>query len=134
VRKAQRAVSKMRLLTGTYTLQTVRLVYRQTICLLCNKKDETVVHFILEYDILTPERCSLIKKIVNCIRYVYKAREEFLNDPAKFTQLILDPTVPTVHDILPLQPQVLKSVEDSSQMLIFALHHKRASILAGLQG
>jgi hypothetical protein len=137
LRKAQRAVSKMKILTGTYTLQTVRLVYKQTyspICLLCNKDEETVTHFILECCVLTPVRDPLIKKLAKCIPYVYEARDAILSDPAKLTQVILDPTVPDVHDILPLQSQVLKNLEDISQSLIYALHLKRASILADLQG
>jgi exonuclease III len=135
IRRVRRGVTKMRLLTGTYTLQTVRVTYRQATspqCLLCNSGEETITHFLLDCTALLPTRTGIINKIVSAIPHIYSGRQEIFNTPSLFTQLILDPTHTSVASILPLQEQELEVLERLSQDLTFALHHMRAKCLARL--
>ena len=72
----RRANIKMRLLTGTYSLQTVRAhVYKQipsAICLLCKESDETKEHFIIECPVLSSIRTNNLPVIFSKIPFVLR--------------------------------------------------------------
>ena len=76
--KVRRNNMKLRLMAGTYSLQTIRChVYKQIPspqCLLCGYEEETLEHFILQCPVLLAERSHHIIEIINRIPYVYQYR------------------------------------------------------------
>jgi hypothetical protein len=133
IRKSQRVTSKMKLLTGTYTLQTVRLVYKQTtssLCLLCNQEEETMPHFILDCEALAEKRKPLLDEIKQTIPYVYLHRQVVMEN--HLVQLILDPTHPRIQELLPLVEHTLEHLEILSQMLLHSLHLKRINMISNV--
>jgi hypothetical protein len=132
LRKSQRATVKLKLLVGTYTLQSVRLVYKQVttaLCLLCSQEDETVSHFILRCKTLMDKRLPYLNTIKNLIPCIYIHRQAVLGDEKLLTQLILDPTHPSITSILALPNGILEKLEDVTQLMIYILHHERSKVI-----
>ena len=125
----KRANVKLRLLTGTYTLQSVRArVYRQIaspLCLLCREEEENVEHFILLCPTLERERVPHLKAIMAQIPYVFRDIDQFYKDNHLLLHLILDPTHPCVSERLPLQDEIIMGLEIETQILLHTLHCKR---------
>ncbi len=69
-REAARIPVKLRLLTGTYILQTTRAAFNQhkvnPTCLMCGTADETVNHFLLDCAALSNKRAPIIDDIMRC--------------------------------------------------------------------
>ena len=92
-REVSRSNIKLRLLTGTYKLQTMAHKYKQSpspTCPLCTLSNEDTQHFILQCRVLNPVREKYICGIKEEIPRVYTYREHIISSPKLFTQLILD--------------------------------------------
>ena len=81
---------KLKLLTGTYILQTNRAAFNQNqvnpTCLMCYRDPETVGHFLVECSALKEKRCIIIDSIV-------QSMVSFTESPAtteELVQIILD--------------------------------------------
>ena len=107
IREVPRVSTKLKLVTGTYILQTNRATFNQNqvnpVCLLCQREDETVSHFLLH--------CPA------------------LDSPDSFVQLLLDCSALTCFTNAPNNEQ-LHSVEFQSRRLCHALHCERYKLLA----
>jgi hypothetical protein len=102
---------KLRLVTGTYVLQTKRIKYYRDetdpTCLLCRAAEENVLHFILQCEKLQSERVALLSEI-NAIW-----QNEFQNN--------VKPTKKNSASVARL--------EGLSRGLMFKLHIKRTKLL-----
>ena len=130
-RDVRRANIKARLLCGTYILQATRAAFNQTrikTCPLCGRDDEDITHFLLQCQVLNPSRQAILNCIMASIPLVYKHHpHQWL--PHQITQLVLDPTHPSVLSIIPLQQKVLYQIEKMSRSLCYKLHQKRCLLL-----
>ena len=81
---------KLRLVTGTYVLQTKRIKYYKnetdTTCLLCGAAEENVLHFILQYEKLQSERVALLSEINAIWQNEFQNNENF-TDLSEIDQL-----------------------------------------------
>ena len=80
---------KLRLVTGTYVLQTKRIKYYRNetdpTCLLCGAADENVLHFILQCEKLQSERVALLSEINAIWQNEFQNNENFTDLRAKLT-------------------------------------------------
>ena len=126
---------KLRLLTGTYVLQTKRIKYYRNEddptcsgCLLCGTSEETISHFILH----CPKLNSVRMEIMTEIHMVWKdeLRNDFdfsaLDDNTQL-QLILDNTA-IIRTTKSNSASVAK-IESLSRILLFRLHIHRTKLL-----
>ena len=131
-RDVRRANNKVRMVTGTYILQSTRSAFNQTkntTCLLCGDAEEDMVHFIVQCSFLEDERQPLLSNIIQCIPLVYQTHPSQTWPPHLVTQLVLDPTHPTIQSMLPLQPSVIDEIERLSRLLCYKIHMKRCKFL-----
>ena len=130
--KCRRSITKLRLMTGTYSLQTTRAyVYKQISsaqCLLCHSDEETLEHFILHCHVLNEEREFHIKRIISTIPYVYQYRQLILDDEKLLLHLIIDATHPNLSEWLPLSNEEIITLEVLTQSMLYSLHSKRSGI------
>ena len=128
----RRANTKWRVLTGIYTLQSVRHIYGQapnSQCLLCCEADEDLDHFILECPALCTVRHAFIPSILNCIPSVFVNTPLIYNSHALQVQLILDCSHQLISDLFTLPHDVVLTIERLSRRLLNNLHLQRAIIL-----
>lgn len=132
-RDVRRANTKVRLLTGTYILQATKAAFNQTrdtTCPLCKKADEDTVHFLVVCEKLEDRRHPIMKAILSTIPMVYQYHPTHTQwSPNLITQLVLDPSHPSVSNILPLERCVLFEVERLSRLLCYRVHIKRCKML-----
>lgn len=132
-READRLHSKLKLLTGTYILQTTRAHFNQyevnPTCLLCKESQETVEHFILECPSLDIVRQSIINDVENEATIILK-RNFYELTPSQKVQVIIN-----------CWPSVKKHVKNRRDIytfeyhcgrLLHALHNTRISMLKKL--
>ena len=133
----RRANTKLRLMTGTYTLQSIcARVYKQIPspqCLLCMREEESLEHFILLCPVLREERGSHLRVIMNCLPHIYKDIDLLYKDNHLLLHLILDPTHPCILNILPLQKETIEDLELYTQNFVHALHAKRLRLHSVLE-
>ena len=129
IREVPRVSTKLKLVTGTYILQTNRATFNQNqvnpVCLLCQREDETVSHFLLHCPALDSIRNPIIHNIISVCSGVYSPT----NSPGSFVQLLLDCSALTCFTNTPNNEQ-LHSVEFHSRRLCHALHRERYKLLA----
>ena len=129
IREVPRVSTKLKLVTGTYILQTNRATFNQNqvnpVCLLCQREDETVSHFLLHCPALDSIRNPIIDNIISVCSGVYSPT----NSPDSFVQLLLDCSALTCFTNTPNNEQ-LHSVEFNSRRLCHALHCERYKLLA----
>jgi hypothetical protein len=121
-RDVRRANTKARLLCGAYILQSNRVAFNQTkdtTCPLCKQADEDTSHFLIECEILEEQRQPIMNCIKASIPLVYQHHPHNQWPTQLLTQLVLDPTHPTVHDILPLDRPTLVEIEKLSRILCY---------------
>ena len=130
--QASRVNIKLRLMTGTYSLQTVRAyTYKQIPspkCLLCDAEEETLHHFILQCPALHKERDHHLKRILESIPEDHEHKQRVTDDEQLLLQLIIDPTHPNIKEWLLLPKDKILEVENLTQAMTFALHHRRSTL------
>ena len=134
VRDVRRATIKVKLLTGTYTLQANRAVFNQheieSTCPLCQNAPETREHFLAVCPTLSSIRDAHFSRITTFLFNSNTDRENnWKNEPGWLTQLILDCTHPSVKAHLGLTPNELSGLEGKTRDLCFALHAARSSVV-----
>ena len=132
----KRSEIKVRLLTGTYTLQSNRAVFNQysvdPTCKLCNSEAETRTHFIsscTSAGVIRTRYKARLKKVLkdsNCF-----SADDILQDSDKFTQVILDCSHPTICEGTPSWED-FTALELLSRELLEKLHQHRCRELARL--
>ena len=113
-REVTRSNIKIRLLTGTYTLQASQQVFGKVtsdICQMCGTDTENTRHFLLDCVFLEKYREIYTKQINFTIPYVYIHRHTLTADQETFTQLLLDPSHPTITTLVDLTPQILDDLD-----------------------
>ena len=99
----RRAKVKVRLLTGTYILQSNRAKFNQynvsPICQLCNKNPETRQHFITVCESLQNIRSVYFNKVSSLFEHSSAKINNLLEDSARCTQLLLDSSHPDINNI-----------------------------------
>jgi hypothetical protein len=131
-REVTRSNIKLRLLSGTYTLESSQKTFKRSssdTCTLCGFEQEDTTHFILNCQALRNITDHYLLQIQNCIPYVFQLRETILRDHKLLTRLILDSTHPLIADPLPLSKESREHLECITRSLCFALHTKRSIII-----
>ena len=89
IREVPRIITKLKLVTGTYILQTNRVAFNQNqvdpSCLHSHQEDETVEHFLLHCPALASVRNPIIDNILSVGAGIYSPT----NSPVSFLQIIL---------------------------------------------
>ena len=90
MRDALRVNTKVKLVTGTYILQSNRSTFNQNelspLCLLCREDDETIEHFLLHCPVLDSARRVLLNDLVSIYENLYHEQP----DASRLLQFILD--------------------------------------------
>ena len=131
-RQISRSNIKIRLLTGTYTLQSAQQTFGKVfsdVCLLCKKASEDITHFLLECDYLKNCRDDYFKHIDNLIPYVYSHRSYILSDRNLLVQLILDASHPSLTILMDLPLHYRIELESITRNLVYKLHVVRSQAL-----
>ena len=129
LREVPRVITKLKLVTGTYILQTNRATFNQNqvnpTCLLCGREDKSVSHFLLRCSVLDNVRNPIMDNILSTCKQVYSPT----NNPESFLQLILDCSDLTYFTNTPNNKQ-LRSIEFHCRRLCHSLHIERYKLLA----
>ena len=120
MRDALRVSTKVKLVTGTYILQSNRSTFNQNelspLCLLCREDDETIEHFLLHCPVLDSVRRVLLNDLVNIYENLYHER--------RLLQFIIDCGLVMSDDTEQLS-QLRPSIEKTSRFLCQRLHAER---------
>ena len=129
IREVPRISTKLKLVTGTYILQTNRATFNQNcvdpVCLLCHQENETIEHFLLRCPALASLRNPVIDTIVSVGAGVYSPT----NSPISFLQLVLDHSAPT-DNLKASDNEQLQSIEFHCRRLCHILHCERIKLLS----
>lgn len=128
-REVRRAGIKLRLLTGTYTLQSSQLTFGKVTtdqCLMCQSAGEDTKHFLLECAYLNDSRRPYLIQIDTLIPHVYMHRYTVFNNNCLLVQLLLDPGHPSIIQYIDLPKQYRIELETISRNMCFKLHTVRA--------
>ncbi|CAG2195543.1 unnamed protein product [Mytilus edulis] len=122
---------KLKMLTGTYILQSHRIKMYENetdpICLICHQGDETLEHFILECEGLSDTRNSIMDEISAILKD--SRNVDFHKQSSKVKmQILLDITM--LRENLKLDAQLMAEIEYCSRRLLFLLHTTRYSFLS----
>ena len=128
------AITKARLLTGSYTLQYNRQAFNQTssaLCLMCRSEDEDIPHFLVRCTTLQPIRKILLPPVLQAIPFVYPNHPTRNWPDEMLCHLILDSSHDKIADLLgsTLPKDVISAIEASSRKLCHHLHVLRAKHL-----
>jgi len=133
--QVKEAMVKVRLLTGTYTLQANRARFNQhsvvDTCPLCKTGAENREHFLLHCPSLLPVRQTYIPRLVRVmsINSDNKAGDAFIKDDLLRLQCILDCSDKEVAELLDANQEVIHSIENISRSLVYDLHRRRNSLI-----
>ena len=134
-RDVKRAITKVRLLTGTYYLQSNRVKFRNgavtDLCLLCSAASEDRVHCIADCNALSSVRQNYISQIesIMSVNNPIVTVNAVINNRDLLTQLFQDCTLATVAINVNLSPEDCRNSETVSRHLCFALHLKRCKLM-----
>ncbi|CAC5397678.1 unnamed protein product [Mytilus coruscus] len=134
----RKATTKVRMLTGTYMVQTDKHKFSQyTIdptCLLCHREIEDILHVLTTCPVLGSERKEYftpIKQLVteNSPPGTWKL---LFNNKLAVTQLVLDCT--KYFKQLGFKEELILKLETRTRHFCFKLHYQRLSLLKKLDG
>ena len=129
IREVPRISIKLKLVTGTYILQTNRATFNQNqvdpVRLLCHQENETIEHVLLHCPALASLRNPIIDTIVSVGAGVYFPS----NSPISFLQLVLDHSALTA-EIKANGNEQLLSIEFHYRILCNILHCERYKLLS----
>ena len=125
-RDVTRLPSKLKMVTGTYILQTRRAqMYKkdtESVCLLCHGGEETLQHFVLECVALGVVRDPILQEIHDLL--LSEIRLDFHNQNIDTKmQIILDIT--SIYKDLMMNRSTMEQVEFHNRRLLFLLHTTR---------
>ena len=132
-RDVTRAAIKLRILTGTYTLQTHLFKFKKSstdLCPLCKKEPEDTAHFLITCPTLEPNRTIYHNAIQATIPSVYLHRPLLFNNRHLYTQLLLDPSHASLTSLIDLEHHTRSTIEEISRKMIYNLHIKRSTLLS----
>lgn len=132
VKDVQRAAVKVRLMTGTYTLQEKKAKYypgTDSLCLLCKQAPEDLEHFLLSCQKLQTVRDYHMQQVHEAVVHCY-AEDVWINiqNQNLLVQLIMDCTAP---GILPTPPnyQQIDKIESTARRYCYAHHWMRKMMI-----
>ena len=132
-RDAVRIPIKLKLLTGTYTLQSNKATFNQfqvdPICRLCKLEPETRKHMIVSCASLQNVRKYYIQMLRDILVDTDVPQHLVLNHPDLLTQLILDPTSDKITEKIALTKSTLQKIVNTTHKMLFTLHNRRITIL-----
>lgn len=134
-REIKKACVKVRLMTGSYTLQANRHRFNQNevspLCCLCKKDPEDRAHFLLKCSTLASAR----EKHLNRLRVVLTdhvspdAVNDIMNSDDQLLQCIIDATDTQIFRLIDMQLHVVYKIETVSRNLINDIDNLRTKIL-----
>ena len=131
-RESYRLRTKLRLLTGTYTLQTTRKNFNQfdidTTCQLCGEEPETESHFVLECSSLDIVRGTVLPSIALQWNNLSSQRFDDLHNAVKL-QIIINCWPVITKYIKPPKPEAIHMLEIECGRLLFNLDRARILML-----
>ena len=124
---------RLKIVTGTYILQTHRAKYSKgtavsPLCTLCHKNDENLQHFVLSCDVLQTIRAPLLHKIITEGSKVF-AKDQRAQS-IDLLQLIINPfdyILSKAENEMTLP--ISKCLEPLCRQLLCKLHTKRYELL-----
>ena len=126
---AARLPIKLKLLTGTYILQSKRIrIYKNETdpkCLLCAKEEENIEHFILNCKSLSKVRNTILQEIMTA----------FTKLGIEFDELSASEKLQHILDITPvvktkkLSPASVVEIERLTRRLLYQLHIARYKVI-----
>lgn len=132
--EVKRAEIKVRLVTGTYMLQSNISKYNQqempATCQICNKEDENLSHLLLKCEAYNEERSAFEEKLQQIVAPVDKDILETLRRKCLLLQITLDCTHPDVTQLIGEKPKLLRQIERTTQLYCHKVHMKRADYLS----
>jgi hypothetical protein len=122
---------KLRIVTGTYVLQTKRIkFYRDEsdpTCLLCGNAEETIQHFILDCQKLESGRTKILMEISATWRNIQNCEMSFIElDSISQLQILLDSSK---YNKVKIDPTNATQIELLAIRLLFRLHIRRTKLL-----
>ncbi|CAC5385123.1 unnamed protein product [Mytilus coruscus] len=122
---------KLKMLTGTYILQSHRIKMYENetdlMCFICHQGDETLEHFILECEGLSDIRNPITDEINAILKG--STNVDFHEQTSKVKmQILLDITM--LRENLKLDTKLMAKIEYCSRRLLFLLHTTRYSFLS----
>ena len=117
---------KLRIVTGTYVLQTkIIMFYRDEsdpTCLLCGNAKETIQHFILDCQKLESERTKILMEISATWQNIQNCEMSFIElDSISQLQILLDSTS-SKYNKVKIDPTNTTRIELLTIRLLFRLH------------
>jgi len=138
-RHIKEATVKVRVLTGTYTLQANKHKFNQhqvdPTCLLCRTEGEDRKHFLTTCPALTHAREKHLQRLESCIEETAgaDARAKIMQDTEMLTRTILDCQHQTVTNVIGSTKSLLTRIEKISRSLTYDLHTLRNKLLKELE-
>ena len=135
-----RAVINVRMLTGTYLLQSHKKMFNLdgvtvVTCPLCCLEDENLVHMLTRCPALGSVRQRYLSDIKQCLQQTtgVEVWSKCLPGASKIVQLIIDcqKLVPVV---IPDNIVLLREIEEKSRLFCYKLHMKRLYLLNNVGG
>ncbi|CAC5396291.1 unnamed protein product [Mytilus coruscus] len=130
-RDVGRITPKLKMLTGTYILQSHRIKMYENetdpVCLICHHWDETIEHFILECEGLSDIRNPITDEINAILKG--STNVDFHQQTSKVKmQILLD--ISMLRENLKLDTKLIAKIEYCRIRLLFLLHTTRYSFLS----
>ena len=134
-RESDRLTIKLRIVTGTYLLQSTRKNFNQynidPTCLICRESSETVIHFVLDCALLDSVRRSILSDIACQWRCITNTDFEQLEQYDKL-QVIINSWFMVKNLIRTPKSADFHELERHCSRLLFSLDCARQVFLAGL--
>ena len=130
IREIQKLSVKLRLLTGTYILQSKRVKFcdteKSSLCKLCNEANEDLEHFLLKCKTLDPVRLQILDCITQPV-HEYTGKSFYGESSENKLNILLNLNSTQVSSLL--SEEVKGNIEFHSRRLCSALHVERFRIL-----
>ena len=135
-----RAINKVRMVTGTYLLQTHRCKFAMdgvtdATCPLCRLEDEDIVHMLTRCPALAQVRCQHLNGLKKCFQDELGpgSWSDNIRDDITLVQLILDcqKLTPT---IIPDDRRLIDIIDTQTRLLCYKLHMKRLFLYESIKG
>ncbi len=130
----KRSAVKAKLLTSTYLFQATRAKFRQhnvtALCPLCEAEDEDRTHFLLSCSKLEEPRTRYLPMLLSMAERVFGNLFDDAQNQDLISQLIVDCTVLADDHVMSHFSLELDDIEVMSRRLVYALHCRRAEIIA----
>lgn len=134
-KETPRMMVKLRMITGTYSLQANRARFNQfevnPTCRLCNTDVEDRSHFIAVCPALAHIRTPFLNDLNNALRNVLNESDcdSVLGSVKLLTQLIIDPTSDMISSLAIIGKRDINNIEMISRRLLLALHSAHTKLI-----